>query len=86
MQRCVPPPVDLLGIVLLSVAAGLLAVAHVALLVKLARERPRHRALLALFLPPLAPYFALEQKRYGWSGLWVLSALVYAVCAILASF
>ena len=72
--------------IVLSAAFGLLVTAHVVLVAKLATQEPRWRALLALCLPPLAPYFGLEARRYVWSGLWIGAALVYAASAISAAF
>ena len=59
--------------------------AHVALLVTLARKKPRYRAVVAFVLPPLAPY-------YGWLGgasrlalVWLAGLGVYAAGVALAN-
>jgi hypothetical protein len=78
--------VDLIGMLLLSVAFGALITAHLVLVAGLATRRPRWRALLALCVPPLAPYWGLEARRYAWSGVWILAAVVYATSAIAAAF
>ena len=57
---------------LLLVALVVHAGAHVALLVSLARRRPRYQALVAFALPPLAPY-------YGWRAGFGKLALVWLV-------
>jgi hypothetical protein len=45
---------------------------HGALLVLLARAKPRWRALVALIVPPLAPYWAwsdgARRPVYAWAG------------------
>ncbi|MGC4089833.1 MAG: hypothetical protein QM756_18495 [Polyangiaceae bacterium] len=69
---------DLFTMLLLSCALGALVTAHVALVAGLATQKPRWRALLALLLPPLAPYWGLEARRFGWSAAWIAAALVYA--------
>jgi hypothetical protein len=58
--------------------------AHVTLVLGLAGRAPRWRALAALVVPPLAPY-------WGWSGLrtravlWVAAIAAYGVLRIVAS-
>lgn len=70
----------------LSAAFGALVTAHVVLVADLATRKHRWRALLALCVPVLAPYWGFEARRYVWSALWTLAALVYATSAISASF
>ncbi len=68
-------------VVLLASLACLL-LAHTAILARLAfRSTPRRRALAALLLPPLAPWWALRQ---GWrSGYaWVAALLGYAAALL----
>jgi hypothetical protein len=77
---------DLLGMLVLSASFGSLVTAHVVLVAKLATQPPRWRALLALCLPPLAPYWGLEERRYTWSAVWIVAALVYVASAISAAF
>lgn len=68
----------------LVLAFALAVTAHVTLVVGLAGRAPRWRALVALVLPPLAPY-------WGWSGLrrravlWLGAAAAYAVLRAVAS-
>ncbi len=78
--------VDLFGMLVLSAAFGALVTAHVVLVAGLAIQRPRWRALAAFCVPPLAPYWGFEARRYVWSSLWLFAALVYAASAIAAAF
>ncbi len=71
---------------LLSCALGVWAVAHVALVVAEFRATRGWRAWLTLVFPPLAPFWALEARRYAWAGVWVFAALAYAVGVIVAAF
>jgi hypothetical protein len=75
----------------LAVLAGLLLsfaaclTAHVLIVVRLARRRPRYRGLLALVVPPLAPTWAY---REGWRLLafvWLGGVLGYALARVVAS-
>ena len=68
-------------------AAALLAHAgaHVALLVVLARGRPRYRALVALVLPPLAPYYGLLVGQSRLAFVWLGALGVYAAGVALAN-
>lgn len=70
---------------LLSGALGLLVTAHVALVASLARLRPRWRAVLALLVPPFAPFYGWQEKRYVWSGVWLLSGIAYIASAVAAT-
>jgi hypothetical protein len=59
--------------------------AHAALLVSLAARPPRYRALVALVVPPLAPYWAwrsaLRTRVYVWLGSLALYAAGIALLA-----
>jgi hypothetical protein len=69
------------GAMLLAFATGITA--HGTLVVGLLGRAPRWRGLLALVVPPLAPY-------WGWTGLrgrsvvWLAAAVGYVVLRILA--
>ncbi len=65
----------LLGLV--STAFGLLLVAHVTLVIGLVRREPRWRGLVALLVPPLAPYWGYEAQLSKRVTLWVVSLTVY---------
>lgn len=71
---------------LLSGAFGALITAHVVLVAGLATRPPRWRALLALCVPPLAPYWGFEARRYAWSAVWIAAAVIYATSVIAAAF
>ena len=70
---------------LLSGALGLLVTAHVALVAALFWYKPRWRALLALIVPPLAPYFGWQERRYVWSGLWLVAGITYIASRVAAT-
>ena len=53
--------------------------AHLALVSGLALRKPRWRALLALPLAPLAPYWGARAAMYVRTVLWIASALAYLV-------
>lgn len=76
---------DTLVLVPLLLAFATFFTAHVAIAARLLRAREdRWRAVLAWFIPPLAPLFAL---RHGWrvsAMLWLGSVVVYAVALIVA--
>ena len=69
--------VDLALLGLLSVAVGLHLVAHVTLVIGLLQRRPWWRGLVALVVPPLAPFWGYEAELRGRVTLWVVSLAVY---------
>lgn len=73
------------GVLLVTSFAGLLTT-HIALAVGLLRRTPRWRGLVVLLVPlfPLAVYWALEEKMYIRSALWVTNLVVYVVALVLA--
>lgn len=76
--------IALLAVLLLSFAT--LMTTHVAIAARLLwRARPRSQALVALVVPPLAPFFAHRQRWRGMAALWVGSVLTYAVALTVAS-
>jgi hypothetical protein len=68
-------------------AVALVAVtgAHVAILVLLGMGSPRHRALVALLVPPLAPYWAWREGMRKVVFAWGAGLLLYAVGVALLS-
>jgi hypothetical protein len=73
-----------------TILVGLTAIAlvamlgvHVALLVRLAMHAPRYRALVALAVPPLAPYWSwrtgARRLVYVWAGALALYTFGVAV-------
>ena len=70
------------GLLVLAFAA--VVTAHVTLVVGLAGRPPRWRALVALVVPPLGPYWGWDGLRRR-SVLWVVSAAAYAALRVIAS-
>jgi hypothetical protein len=73
----------LLGLV--SVTVGLHLVAHVTLVIGLLRREPWWRGLVALFVPPLAPYWGYEARLRKRVTLWVVSLALYLASATAAA-
>jgi hypothetical protein len=74
----------LVGVVVLAFA--LLVTAHLAIAVGLVTKTPRWRALVALVVPPLAPYWAWREHMRVRAGIWAAGLVLYAVARVLASF
>lgn len=70
---------DLARLLFLSLAFGLLVTAQVALVAKLITRRPRWRSLVALVVPPLAPYWGWSEGFRVWSSLWLFALLLYLI-------
>jgi hypothetical protein len=70
-------------VLVLSFAA--LVTAHVAIAIGLALKEPRWRAVVALLVAPLAPYWALAtgMKARGWA--WIGSVCLYSVALFFVS-
>jgi hypothetical protein len=52
---------------------------HVALLVRLATRAPRYRALVALAVPPLAPYWGWRTGARTWVYVWGGALALYTL-------
>jgi hypothetical protein len=76
---------DFVLLALISVAVGLHLVAHVTLVIGLLRRGPWWHGLLALVVPPLAPYWGYEAKLRGRVTLWVTTLAVYLASTIAAA-
>ena len=61
----------------LSTAVGLHLVAHVTLVIGLFRRAPWWRGLVALLVPPLAPYWGYEAHLRKRVTLWMVTLAVY---------
>jgi len=61
----------------LVLAFATLLTVHVAIAYGLARQSPRWRAVLAFFVPPLAPYWALRLGMMVRGTIWVVAAVAY---------
>jgi hypothetical protein len=77
--------VDLALLLGLCLSLGLLAASHVALVAGLFERGPRTRALLALLLPPLAPFWGLRERLGLRTGLWIGAFALHVVCLLAAS-
>jgi hypothetical protein len=73
------PGVDLALLLFPSLAFGLLVTAQVALVALLVTRQPRWRSLLALLIPPLAPYWGWLEGFRIWSALWLAALVLYVV-------
>ena len=76
---------DLLLVALPSLAFAALVTAHVRLLFGLAARPPRLRALWALLVPVLAPFWGYREKFRGWATAWAIALVAYAISLFLAS-
>ncbi len=72
--------------VALVTAFALLVTLHVALVFRLVLRHPRWRGLVALVLPPLAPYWGMEAGMKRMAALWIVALSVYVVARIAAAF
>jgi hypothetical protein len=66
----------------LACSAGVMLVAHVALLVGLARRKPWWRAVAALVVPPLAPMWGwteMPRRAQAWAAAGAAYAVVVAI-------
>jgi hypothetical protein len=70
---------DIAALAVLLTAFGVFATAHVTLAIGLARRRPRSRALLALAIPPLAPWWGWKTRMTVRTSSWIAAAIVYAI-------
>jgi hypothetical protein len=76
--------VDVTILATLLVAFGLLVTTHLALAVALLLRSPWWRGLVALLVPPLAPYWSYESGLKIGAALWLLALFLYAVALIAA--
>lgn len=71
---------DVVVLLLMLLGLGVLITAQVRLVCVLVFfEKPRWRGLLALLLPPLAPWFGWRAGRRWNAGVWLVAAVLYAV-------
>ena len=73
---------ELVVLCVLVVSFALLVTAHVALSVGLALRRPRWRGPLAFLVPPLAPWWGMQQRMRAWSLLWIGSLAIYLTALV----
>lgn len=79
------PMTDIVVVALLFVAFALVITMHIAITLGLAQRKPRWRALVALVVPPFAPYWAWREHMRRRVGLWIGAVLAYLVLLALAS-
>ncbi len=69
-----------------AVLIGSLAVwgvLHVHVAMRLVRRHPRWRGVVALILPPLAPYWAARTGDRVWAAAWGVSLLLWGLARLL---
>lgn len=59
--------------------------AHITIVAGLVARRPRWRALAALVIVPLAPFWGLRARMFVRSAIWIASAGVYGIARWLAA-
>lgn len=76
---------DAFLVILMVTSFAVLVTTHVALAAGLAGRRPRSRGLVALLVPPTAPYFGIRERMWVRSIVWALSLAIYLAARIAAS-
>jgi hypothetical protein len=71
-------------LVLLLTFAALVTV-HVATVFSLAQKRHVTAAMVGLFVPPLAPFWAIRKGMKARGAAWIVLALLYATALAFAS-
>ncbi len=75
---------DIAILALLLIAFSTLVTTHLALSVLLFLRSPWWHGLLALVIPPLAPYYGYESGLKIGAGIWIGAVFFYAVALIAA--
>jgi hypothetical protein len=78
--------VDLVVFIALVAAFALLSTVHLAIAMRLSLREPRWRGLVALVVPPLAPYWGMEAGMKKLATLWIVALSIYVVARIGAAF
>jgi hypothetical protein len=73
-----------LVLVLLGSFAAIVTL-HVSMLLRLASCPPRRRALAALLVPPLAPFWTYRNGQRGRALVWMGLVAVYALTLVLST-
>lgn len=76
---------DEVVVVCVVLAFAILVTDHLAIVWGLASRRPMWRALVALVVPPFAPYWSYRERMRVRAGIWVGAVAVYAVALALAA-
>jgi len=69
----------------LAASLGLLLASHVALSLGLALLGPWQRGLIALVVPPLAPFWGYHGKLHTRSLLWIVALVTHVACLTAAA-
>ncbi len=75
---------DVLLLLLLVGAFALLVTAHVALFAVLVRGQHPWHGVLALLVPPTAPYLGWRDGLRAWPVTWLVALAAYGVALLLA--
>ncbi len=57
-------------------------VVHVLLVARLLAERPRWRGVLAIVVPPLAPYWAARAGRRVRAAAWIVALVIWVAARV----
>jgi hypothetical protein len=76
---------DAIVVGLLVLAFATLVTAHVTLALGLMRRAPRWHGLVALVVPPLAPWWAWRDSMRVRGAIWVAAAIAYAAALAAAA-
>jgi hypothetical protein len=68
----------------LILAFATFVTAHVTLVAGMAMRPPRWRALVALFVAPLAPYWGFEERMRWRAALWIAGVIAYGVLRLVS--
>ena len=76
---------DMIVVVALLLSFATVVVVHVAIAFKLLWRKPRYRGLVALVIPPLAPWWAYSENWQRLCWVWVGAVLCYTAALTAAS-
>ncbi len=76
---------DLVTVTVVVLAFATLVTSHLSIVFGLLRKPPRSRALLALVVAPLAPYWAFRERMRVRAGVWAVAAVLYVAARVIAS-
>jgi len=76
---------DAVVVALVVLGFATLVTAHLAIVVGLVGRHPRWRALAALVVPPLAPYWGARNHMIVRAAAWIGGACLYLFARVLAA-
>lgn len=76
---------DAFLVIVIVASFALFTTTHVALAAGLLGRKPRIRGLVALLVPPTAPYFGVRERMWTRSILWAASLVVYVAARLAAA-